>query len=93
MGGLKPRRRRRGYLVGAAVGFIVLAVVVGISASVVTTRQGVNFKVSNREIPLYIKVFDFVYRHYQYRTLANEITRGLGSDRERVLRSLGMRPH
>jgi len=62
-----------------------LAVAVGISASVVTTRQGVNFKVSTREIPLYIKVSDFFHRHYQYRMLAREITQGLGSDPERAL--------
>jgi hypothetical protein len=36
-------------------------------------------------MPLYAKLMGFLDRHYQYRTLASDITKGLTSDRERAL--------
>lgn len=79
-----PRRwRRRGLLLVAGLS---LALGGGLIASTgVATRQGVNFQVSTREVPLAIKAMDFLSRHYHYQVLAKEITKGLGSDRERVL--------
>ena len=62
------------------------AVALGAGATVMTTtRQGVNFQVSEKEIPLYAKAVAFLHRHIEYRLLAREIARGLRSDRERVL--------
>lgn len=51
----------------------------------VPTRQGVNFQVATKHIPLYAKALDFVHRHLRYGQLAEEITQGVTSDRERVL--------
>ena len=51
----------------------------------VLTRQGVNFTVSAKRVPFYIKAVDFLHRHYQYRLLAEEITHGLATDEERVM--------
>lgn len=51
----------------------------------VTTRQGVNFQVSTRGVPLYVKAIDFLSRHHHYQVLAEEITKGLHSDRERLV--------
>lgn len=52
----------------------------------VTTRQGINFKVSVIKIPLYLKVLDFFDRHYNYKQLVHRITAGAKSDEERVIR-------
>lgn len=66
-------------LVGAGAG-LTWALTVPLS-----TRQGVDFQVSTRTIPFYVKAVDFLHRHYQYELLAREITQGLQTDRERVL--------
>jgi len=73
--------RRRAF-VAASLGLIGIPWVLSVQA---TTRQGVNFQVSSLQIPLYVKAIDFLHRHYQYQLLASNITRGLKTDRERVL--------
>lgn len=50
----------------------------------VTTKQGVNYEVSEHRIPLYRKAFEFLDRDAQYRHLAQGITRGAASDTVRV---------
>ena len=62
-----------------AAGFVLVANVP------VTTKQGVNFEVSEHRLPLYLKAFEFLDRNAQYRQLANEITLGAASDQARVL--------
>lgn len=61
---------------------LVLAVVANVP---VTTRQGVNFEVSKHRLPLYVKSFEFLDRHAQYRQLASEITARATSDETRAL--------
>lgn len=78
-------RRWRHYLLAGGILLVLAAGTVGIAISTVTTRQGVNFQVSIREILLYVKVLDFFHRHYQQEALAKEISQGLSSDQERVL--------
>jgi hypothetical protein len=41
-----------------------------------TTRQGINFQVTQRSLPAGIKAADFIVRDYEYRRLAGELTRG-----------------
>lgn len=50
----------------------------------VTTRQGVNFRVRTLQIPLYVKVIEFLDRDYHYRRLAREITDGVRGEAERA---------
>lgn len=78
-----PRRRRPAWW--AFVGLIVVAAVVAVSLVPVTTRQGLDFDVLTRSLPLYIKVFDFIDRDLNYRALARRITAGRGSDEARAL--------
>lgn len=77
--------RRRPILLSGflAVGLGGIAVW-GLQATAIT-RQGVNFAVSNCPIPLHVKILDFLHRNIHYRLLAQQITHGLTSDRERVL--------
>lgn len=80
---MTPARRRmvRRTLVLACVGVVI---VFGLIAPA-STRQGVNFQVSQHRIPVYVKALDFFHRHSHYRLLADEIVRGLHTDGERVL--------
>ncbi len=79
---MRLSRRAVWTLLVASLG---LAALWGFGSSPATTRQGVNFQVSTRHLPLAVKAIDFLHRHSHYRLLANEITHGLRSDRERVL--------
>ncbi len=79
-----PRRRTRRFVTIATL--TVAFGIAGILAMPTTTRQGVDFTVSVRQLPLYLKALSFVDRHCQYRHLARQVTVGLSSDRERVLR-------
>lgn len=49
-----------------------------------TTKQGVDYLVSTRQIPLYVKAIDFVHRHNQYALLSRQITHGLTTDEQRL---------
>lgn len=71
---------RRALLV-AGVGAAILW---GMSATA-TTRHGVDFQVSTKRIPLYVKALDFFHRHEQYRLLAEQIVKGVPGDQQRVL--------
>lgn len=71
--------RRALLLAGAGA-----AILWGMSATA-TTRQGVDFQVSTKRVPLYVKALDFLHRHAQYRLLAEEIAGSARNDQERAL--------
>ena len=75
----RTSRRWLALLLGGAI------IVWALATAKVTTRQGINYDMTTRQIPLYVKAVDFLHRHYHYHLTAEEITRGLSSDRERVL--------
>lgn len=52
----------------------------------VTTRQGIDYKVSTIKIPLYLKLLDFVDRHYNYRQLLTRIVRPNDNEQEKVVK-------
>ncbi|MBI3321166.1 MAG: transglutaminase domain-containing protein [Candidatus Omnitrophica bacterium] len=79
---MKPAHR---WVLSGVMGLGALAGAMGLVTSTTTTKQGVNYLVSSRPLPLYVKALDFLHRHSQYRLLANEITQGLATDRERAL--------
>jgi hypothetical protein len=64
---------------------LVLATAMALALMPSTTLQGVDFKVSTIELPLYVKALDFVDRDVNYRALARKITAGLATDEARVL--------
>ena len=68
-----------GILVGLILG------VRGLATRPAVVRHGVNFQVSTQRLPLCVKALDFVHRHVHYAQLAQEITQGLATDRERVM--------
>jgi hypothetical protein len=50
-----------------------------------TTLQGVDYRVTAHRIPAYVKVTDFLQRHFQYQLLVSRICAGKISDVECVL--------
>lgn len=76
----RSRRRWRRIAIGQVLVAISLAALAHLP---VTTKQGVDFQISEHRLPLYRKVFEFLDRDAQYRYLAESVT-AAASDTERV---------
>jgi hypothetical protein len=63
---------------------IGIAMLVGVANIPTTTYQGVNFIVSPRTLPAYVKALDFVDRDANYRGLARQVAGGAASDEARL---------
>ncbi|MFH1045756.1 MAG: transglutaminase domain-containing protein [Candidatus Omnitrophota bacterium] len=73
--------RRKNIIVYSGLA-LILGVVILFGAS--STRQGVNCVVSEHAIPRWIKITEFLSRHYHYQQLAAEITKGYSNDEEKL---------
>lgn len=62
---------------------ISIAVMLNIN---VTTRQGINYEVRTIRMPLYLKILDFVDRHYNYKQLIKKIIKNANTDEEKTMR-------
>ena len=52
----------------------------------VSTRQGIDYKVTRVTMPLYLKVLNFCDRHYNYKWLTKQITDHLDTKEDKILR-------
>lgn len=50
-----------------------------------TTRQGIDYQVTEYRIPGYVKAIDFLQRHFQYKLLASRICAGTTAEADCVL--------
>lgn len=74
--------RRAGWVAGA----LILAGIFLYAGTLPTeTRQGVNYRVSARRLPLLIKGLDFILRDHHLRQAAAEAARGLKDEEQRAL--------
>lgn len=67
------------------ISFLGLVCVIAFLNIQVTTRQGINYKVSTLKMPLYLKAIDFYDRNFNYKWLAQKITKDKNSDRDKVM--------
>ena len=51
----------------------------------VTYTKGIDFEVKEYKIPLYLKIYSFLDRHFHYKYLAQTITDSLNSDEEKII--------
>jgi len=66
--------------------FLFLLIIIIILANQKTTRyMGINYKVYEYQIPIYLKILDFYDRHYNYKFLVNKINRKLDNDEDIVI--------
>lgn len=63
--------------------FIITAIVLVCNIPV-STRQGINYEVTSRQMPLYVKAAAFIHRDFEYRDLSRRITNGIEGHRERI---------
>ena len=63
---------------------LLIAILIGLNK---TSSQliGVNYKVTEYEIPLYLKLYDFYGRHLNYGYLVSKITKNINSDEDKVI--------
>lgn len=66
-------------------GVVALAGLLTLAVTPVTTRQGVDYVVTSRELPVYLKALDFVDRDVNYRTLTGTIVAGTTTDEARAV--------
>ena len=52
----------------------------------VTTKQGIDYQWHTTKIPLYLKVLDFMDRHYNYQQLVERIIDDEDNEQERIVR-------
>lgn len=78
------RQRSRIFWISLAL-FLLIGTSFVILTLPLTTRQGINYEVTDYSIPAYVKALDFLQRHFQYRQLVSRICSGKASDVECVL--------
>ena len=69
--------------------FVTLFLILSLTALLnmkVTTYQGVNYKVSSMQLPLYLKILSFYDRHFNHKWLTKRITSGLEAKEDKIFR-------
>lgn len=64
---------------------VALVGIVAVAVTPSTTKQGIDYVVSTRKLPLYVKVLDFLDRDANYRVVAKSITAGMVTDQLRAM--------
>ena len=76
---------KKAYLIAllTAIMFISAAFVLNRSVS---TKQGINYQVHQIRLPLYLKILDFVDRHYNYKNLVFNIIGNTKDDNDKTIK-------
>ena len=63
---------------------LLISILIGLNK---TSSQfiGINYKVTEYEIPLYLKLYDFYGRHLNYGYLVSKITKNINDDEDKVI--------
>ena len=65
---------------------LILLITIFFIANKNTTRFiGINYKVSEYQIPIYLKILDFYDRHYNYKYIVKNINKNVNNERDIVL--------
>jgi len=64
--------------------FLLMAIVIVLNRNT-TQTIGVNYSVTEYEIPLYLKLYNFYGRHLNYDHLVSEITKNSNNDQDKVI--------
>ena len=76
--------RRKLIIISVA---LLLTLAIGAILNIkVYTSQGINYRVSKIELPLYLKVLNFFDRHFNYMWLAKHVTQNLDTKEEKVFK-------
>lgn len=70
-------------LLSIIIAFTLIICILNIS---VTTKQGIDYQVREIRLPLYLKILDFVDRHYNYKNLVANILGGTKDENDKTVR-------
>ncbi|MFA5410256.1 MAG: transglutaminase-like domain-containing protein [Candidatus Omnitrophota bacterium] len=74
------------YFIAFLIAGIIFSSGILILNTEVITRQGINYEVRQIKIPLYLKVLDFMDRHYNYKSLTRKITENCKTQQDKVIK-------
>lgn len=75
------------------IGVILLTAIILLLNIKVTTLQGINYEVHTIKIPLYLKMLDFMDRHYNYKQLVKRIIKNEDEEKKRVMKMFSWTYH
>lgn len=76
---------KKNYLKSLLILIILVSIIIVLNIKV-TTKQGIDYKVHEIKLPLYLKILDFVDRHYNYSNLVSNILGDAKGDNEKTVR-------
>ena len=77
-----------GYKAKGKIFFLLIALLIAILIGLNKTSSrliGINYQVTEYEIPLYLKLYDFYGRHLNYKYLVSKITKNINGDEDKVI--------
>ena len=77
-----------GYKAKGKIFFLLIALLIAILIGLNKTSSrliGINYQVTEYEIPLYLKLYDFYGRHLNYEYLVSKITKNINGDEDKVI--------
>lgn len=75
--------RKKIFLLLLFCSFIIIGAILNIN---VTVKQGINYHVYTTRIPLFLKIVDFIDRHYHYKQLIKSIVYDGNDKQERIMK-------
>lgn len=76
---------KKAYLIALLIAITVISVIFVLNMNV-ATKQGVNYQVHEIKLPLYLKMLDFVDRHYNYKNIVTNILGGTKDDNDKTIK-------
>ncbi|MEE8076507.1 MAG: transglutaminase-like domain-containing protein [Candidatus Binatia bacterium] len=73
------------------IAIVILALIMTVGAAwfvltrPVTIRRGVDYRITEIQMPLYLKLLAYVHRHFEYRQLARRLVDGMSDREEKIL--------
>ena len=77
-----------GYKAKGKIFFLLIALLIAILIGLNKTSSrfiGINYQVTEYEIPLYLKLYDFYGRHLNYEYLVSKIIKNINGDEDKVI--------
>jgi len=76
---------KKAHLIALLTVIMLMSVIFVLNVSV-STKQGVNYQVHQIRLPLYLKILDFVDRHYNYKNLVSNILGDTKDDNDKTIK-------
>lgn len=77
---------KKKFIFKLLIGIVLFSVIIVLLNIKVTTRKGINFQVHTIRIPLYLKMLDFMDRHYNHKQIAKRIIKNEPDKQKRVMK-------